>query len=124
MFDTHCHLNFSRFKKNVRQVIERAQENGIEYIVVPGTDSETSQKAITLAKSNRNVYAAVGIHPHHVYEIVSATYRAIEPTLQIIVGAHIRQNGPSTFGRGVLYTHSTCRGILPRIGRRGNRNGG
>jgi TatD DNase family protein len=69
MFDTHCHLNFSSFKKNLAEVIRKAEADGVSCMVVPGTDFKTSQKAVEIAKQFKNVYAAVGIHPHHVYEI-------------------------------------------------------
>lgn len=69
MFDTHCHLNFSRFKKNVDEVIISAQEKGIKLIVIPGTDLETSEKAISIAQTYIGLYAAVGIHPHHTFEM-------------------------------------------------------
>lgn len=69
MFDTHCHLNFHVFEKNVEQVIKSAEDQGISFIVVPGTDIKTSEKAINLAKKYKNLYAAVGIHPHHLFEI-------------------------------------------------------
>lgn len=65
MFDTHCHLNFKRFKKNVDEVIFRAREAGVEKIVMPGTDVATSKKAVELAAMHNGLYAAVGIHPHH-----------------------------------------------------------
>ncbi len=69
MFDTHCHLNFSRFKKNVADVIQRAININVTHITVPGTDIATSQKAIEVATGHETMYAAVGIHPHHVYEM-------------------------------------------------------
>ncbi|MBI3620123.1 TatD family hydrolase [Candidatus Roizmanbacteria bacterium] len=69
MFDTHCHLNFSRFKKNFAAVIKNAKTAGIIGIVVPGTDIPTSKKAIEIAEKNQGIYAAVGIHPHHVFEL-------------------------------------------------------
>lgn len=69
MFDTHCHLNFSRFKKNIEEVILAAKEKGIDYIVIPGTDIPTSQKAVEIASNHKSIYAAVGVHPHHVYEL-------------------------------------------------------
>lgn len=68
MFDTHCHLNFSAFKNNLDQIIQSAHESGVKNILVPGTDVETSIKAVEIANSNEGVYAAVGIHPHHAYE--------------------------------------------------------
>ncbi len=67
MFDTHCHLNFSRFKKNLDEVIVSAKTAGIVGIVIPGTDIESSKKAIEIAEKYDWIYAAVGIHPHHAY---------------------------------------------------------
>lgn len=69
MFDTHCHLNFSRFKKNVDEVIQNAHAVGVTHIVIPGTDAESSKKGIGIAEKYDNIYAAIGIHPHHVFEI-------------------------------------------------------
>lgn len=70
MFDTHCHLNFSSFKKNLNDVIDRAKKMGVTKMVVPGTDVSSSQKAVKLAGMYEGLYAAVGIHPHHVYEMI------------------------------------------------------
>lgn len=70
MFDTHCHLNFSRFKKNVDEVISRAKEAGVVQFVVPGTDPDSSRKAVELSEKYEGVYAAVGIHPHHAFEYI------------------------------------------------------
>lgn len=68
MFDTHCHLNFEVFKNTRAEVIQRANNSGVNYILVPGTDYETSQKAVVVANEFKNVYAAVGIHPHHLFK--------------------------------------------------------
>jgi len=66
MFDTHCHLNFSAFDGILEKVISEGKNEGVEKFVVPGTDVETSKKAVGIAKKYEGVYAAVGIHPHHV----------------------------------------------------------
>jgi TatD DNase family protein len=63
--DTHCHLNFKRFKKTREQVIFDAQNKGTLIMIVPGTDIPLSQKAVEVASCNEYIYAAVGIHPHH-----------------------------------------------------------
>lgn len=63
--DTHCHLTANVFERDRKQVVERALQNGIQWIVVPGMDMESSRQAVALAKEFSNVYAAVGIHPHN-----------------------------------------------------------
>jgi len=68
MFDTHCHLNFSVFEGKVKRIINEAKKVGVDYFVVPGTDVETSKKAVEIAEKFDGVYAAVGIHPHHIYQ--------------------------------------------------------
>jgi TatD DNase family protein len=65
--DTHCHLNFKRFKKDYDTVIKHSLENGIQSFIVPGTDILLSQKAIEIASKYENIFAAVGIHPHHTF---------------------------------------------------------
>ena len=69
MFDTHCHLNFKAFQKTLPNVISRAQEAGVSYMLIPGTDLEASRKAVEIAKGYKGVYAAVGIHPHHTHDL-------------------------------------------------------
>ena len=71
MFDTHCHLNFKRYKKNLDEVISHAFEAGISHIVIPGTDVKQSQKAVEVAQKHDQFYAAVGIHPHHAFELMT-----------------------------------------------------
>lgn len=69
MFDTHCHLNFKRLSENLDQVITEAKKAGVTHFVVPGTDMESSRKAMSISEQYPNIYSAVGIHPHHVFEI-------------------------------------------------------
>lgn len=62
--DTHCHLNFSNFQEDLAKTLERAWECGVNRILIPGTDLETSQQAIGLSERFPGLYAAVGIHPN------------------------------------------------------------
>lgn len=68
MFDTHCHLNFHSFKNNLNDVIKRARDFGELYITIPSTDVSTSIDAVKIAQSNKDIYSAVGIHPHHIFK--------------------------------------------------------
>lgn len=64
LIDAHCHLNFEEFDSDRKLVIDRARENGIIRILVPGIDLKTSKTAIKCAQTYAQVYAAVGIHPN------------------------------------------------------------
>ncbi|HEY9121680.1 MAG TPA: TatD family hydrolase, partial [Brevefilum sp.] len=64
--DTHCHIDFDRFDKDRAEVLDRAWEAGLAWILNPGIDIETSKAAIDLSKSNPGkINAAVGIHPNY-----------------------------------------------------------
>jgi TatD DNase family protein len=68
LIDSHCHLNFKAYKKNLREVINNAQSNDVKKIVVPGAKLDSSKKAVEIAQQYDGIYAAVGIHPHHAQE--------------------------------------------------------
>lgn len=72
MVDVHCHLNFHSFEKDLDEVIKRAYDNGVEKIINVGTSLESSQKAVELSKKYDNLYAIVGIHPHHADKLEGA----------------------------------------------------
>lgn len=65
MIDVHCHVNFHAFKKDYDTVIKRAFEAGVTKIINVGTKIDSSEKAIELANRYKNLYAIVGVHPHH-----------------------------------------------------------
>lgn len=70
LIDTHCHLNFKTFDGHTDEVVKRANEAGISHIVIPGTDYPTSKKAFDIAVRTKGAYAAAGIHPHHIFEMM------------------------------------------------------
>ncbi len=65
MIDVHCHLNFKAFEKDVEPAIERAEKAGVNAIINVGAQISSSRKAVELAEKYENLYATVGIHPHH-----------------------------------------------------------
>ena len=84
-FDTHAHLNFKRLTKILPEVIDQAHQSGVKYMVVPGTDEDSSQKAVDIADQNANIYAAVGIHPHHAFETADQEEgRTLDSRIQIL----------------------------------------
>jgi TatD DNase family protein len=65
MLDSHCHLQFHKFEEDYDIVIKGAIAKGVSLIVNTGTSIPSSRKAVELAQSYENLYAIVGIHPHH-----------------------------------------------------------
>lgn len=64
--DIGVNLTGSSFKDDLEQVIERAQQSGIERLIVTGTSIKHSEQAIMLAEKYESIcYATIGLHPHH-----------------------------------------------------------
>lgn len=82
LVDTHCHLNLEEFDNDRDQVIKRARENGINNILIPGIDIETSKTAIQCAHRFEQIYAAVGVHPN---SGLSWTEKSLTELNQLIV---------------------------------------
>ena len=68
LVDTHCHLNFKAFNKDLPQVIDNAEKAGITKIIIPGAKLESSKRAVEISQKYDFCFAAVGIHPHHAGE--------------------------------------------------------
>ncbi len=62
--DTHAHLFFENYKDDIDEVILRAKENKVDFIIIPATDLKTAKEAILLSEKYENIYATVGVHPH------------------------------------------------------------
>lgn len=65
MLDAHCHMQFHKFEDDAGEVIADAISKGVTTIVNTGTSIDSSQKAVELAQKYEELYAIVGIHPHH-----------------------------------------------------------
>lgn len=68
MFDTHAHLNMSKYNNKLDKIYENARNNNVKEILVVGMDLKTSIRAIEIANTYPNTYASVGIHPAYVNE--------------------------------------------------------
>lgn len=65
IIDTHGHLNFDTYKKDLDEVVKRALTGNVGVINI-GTNFETSKRAIEISQNyTEGVYAAIGLHPIH-----------------------------------------------------------
>jgi len=62
--DTHAHLHDKEFAADFDAVLSRAQEAGVERIVLVGEDADNSAVAVEHAEASACCWAAVGLHPH------------------------------------------------------------
>lgn len=61
--DTHCHLDFNKFDEDRDAVMQRARNAGVEKILIPALELESSKSVIRLANIHPDIFAAVGFHP-------------------------------------------------------------
>mgnify|MGYP003312955777 FL=1 len=66
MIDTHVHLNDNAYNDILNEIIQSANNNGINKMIIIGCDYQSSLKAIEIAKKYENIYAMVGLHPSEV----------------------------------------------------------
>jgi len=62
-FDTHAHYDSGAFNSDRLETLAAMPEQGVELILNPGCDLESSRTAVALAEQFPFVYAAVGVHP-------------------------------------------------------------
>ena len=63
LFDTHAHYDSGAFNADRLEVLASMPEKGVEKILNPGCEMESSRTAVSLAEKFPFVYAAVGVHP-------------------------------------------------------------
>ncbi|MBI4089392.1 MAG: TatD family hydrolase [Candidatus Levybacteria bacterium] len=78
MIDAHCHLNFHAFEKDYDAVIKDALKAGVTKIINVGTKIDSSAKAVELAQKHDNLYAIVGVHPHHADKLEEGWIKQLE----------------------------------------------
>ena len=72
--DIGVNLTGSSFKKDIAQLIERAQQAGVEQLIVTGTNIQHSEQAIHLTQQYESVcFSTVGLHPHHASDYCNDT---------------------------------------------------
>lgn len=95
IIDTHCHYNLEPlysgnpfcFKIKENDLIlnmkwqdhwQNAQKNGVNKSIIVGPGLTSSQKAVEIASTDDNLYAAVGIHPERANKIIDVDQAMLE----------------------------------------------
>ena len=64
MIDSHCHLDHEPMFSDLKNVILRSKENGVEKILSICTTKKSFEKIIDIIKFDQMIYGTYGIHPH------------------------------------------------------------
>ena len=66
LIDSHCHLDAPEFDANRDEVVQAAQQAGVDIIVIPAVARENFQQVIDLSNQYTHCRFALGIHPMYV----------------------------------------------------------
>jgi TatD DNase family protein len=101
LIDSHAHLQDKKFARDLDRVLERAEDAGIEHLVVVGDRVETSRRAVAMTRRYPFMTAAVGIHPHYESSFV--------PKMLLELSALARETGVVAIGEiGLDYHYPNC----------------
>ena len=75
-----CHTHIDNYPANeMPEILQRAEEAGVGFVVLAGTTVESTKKCIDLSNQYEMLYAGVGIHPMQAYNgIDGATYEELK----------------------------------------------
>lgn len=62
LVDSHCHLDFPDLANNLPDVLQRMQENQVEFAVCIGVNLEDFPKVLAIAEADSRLFASVGVH--------------------------------------------------------------
>lgn len=65
LVDTHCHI-FREYYDDIEEVIKKAKNAGVGFIIVNGVDRKSNEEILELVKKYDIVYGALGIQPEEV----------------------------------------------------------
>jgi TatD DNase family protein len=84
LVDSHCHLDDAQFDSDRADVIERARQAGLKYILAIGTGNGPPdlEAAVRLADAHPFIYASAGVHPNDTPKVDVNTLKNLESVLK------------------------------------------
>tara|TARA_Y100000591_G_scaffold16005_1_gene12102 strand:- start:385 stop:1161 length:777 start_codon:yes stop_codon:yes gene_type:complete len=64
IIDSHCHLNYEPMSLSLKETIDRANRDGVKYLLTISTEDKSYDKILNIVSKNKCVYGSYGIHPH------------------------------------------------------------
>jgi len=83
LIDTHAHLTDAALAADLPAVLHRARAAGVEAIIAVGSDAADSARALDLARTQADVFATAGTHPHQAGRVAEEDWTRLEELLQL-----------------------------------------
>ena len=64
IIDSHCHLNYEPMSLSLKETIDRANADGVKYLLTISTEDKSFNKILKILTDYDCVYGSYGIHPH------------------------------------------------------------
>ena len=64
IIDSHCHLNYEPLSVSLKDTINRANKEGIKYLLTISTEDKSFKTILKILEEFNCVYGTYGIHPH------------------------------------------------------------
>ena len=64
IIDSHCHLDYEPMYSNLDDVIKRANDSNVKYMLTISVKDDKYDTILSITKKFTNVYGTYGIHPH------------------------------------------------------------
>lgn len=103
IIDTHCHYNMEPLYADWRTHWQKAQENGVVRSIIPGTDLETSRRAVEIAEQDPALQALVGMHPGLIVETSPVLEEVVQEFERLLASEKVVGIGEI----GLDYFHTT-----------------
>ncbi|MFA5011314.1 MAG: TatD family hydrolase [Ignavibacteria bacterium] len=78
IIDTHAHLYYPELSDNINEIIDKALRAGVEKIIVPAIDLETTDKILNLSATHEIIYAVIGFHPCDIQKLNEKDFQSLE----------------------------------------------
>ncbi len=102
MIDSHCHLDHEPMFSDLKNVIIRSKESGIEKILSICTTNDSFKKIIEIIQSDPIIYGTFGIHPHETDSDIATKEEIIKN-----VNSHDKIIAIGESGLDFYYNHSS-----------------
>ena len=86
IIDTHCHLDNIKYRDDLKEVLKKSIDSGVQKFIIPAADPRDLERAIELSETEENIYFAIGIHPYHTDDWTEEIFQYLDNPKCVAVG--------------------------------------